>query len=377
MNLALLHSLFVNLSVLVTFSFLLSLTYRAWPPPPGWQLKSLRLGLTVLTTTVLYLMATPEASGARIELSLVPVALMTLRYGGWLGVLVGLPSSLLPLAGPAHDALPSVLNLLAVVGLTHALRWTLNMEDAKGSLQRYGWAVGLIFLPIEWPRLLLDDAETLMRVYLPALAFHLVGFWLCATMITSRVALLQSRDQFRLQALQDALCGLPNRRQFELDLPLTEPGDALLLIDLDHFKRVNDEFGHPVGDEVLAAVGRVLADTLRGRDRAYRYGGEEFAVILRRVPGDQLPQIAGRLRAAVSALQFAPPLGGVTVSVGGASFGPWSSTRTLWQADEALYHVKQSGRNGVRIAAPTAGLPPAEELEAWLRQSPGAVSGDG
>nr|WP_232337726.1 GGDEF domain-containing protein [Deinococcus arboris] len=195
-------------------------------------------------------------------------------------------------------------------------------------------------------------------------------------MITSRVALLQSRDQFRLQALQDALCGLPNRRQFELDLPLTEPGDALLLIDLDHFKRVNDEFGHPVGDEVLAAVGRVLADTLRGRDRAYRYGGEEFAVILRRVPGDQLPQIAGRLRAAVSALQFAPPLGGVTVSVGGASFGPWSSTRTLWQADEALYHVKQSGRNGVRIAAPTAGLPPAEELEAWLRQSSGAVSGE-
>ncbi|MBZ9713511.1 GGDEF domain-containing protein [Deinococcus multiflagellatus] len=367
---ALLHSLFVNLSVLITFSFVLSLTYRRWPPPPGLRLPALRLGLTVLTTMALYLMASAEPSGTRIDLGLVPIAIMTLRYGGWLGVLCGLPAALLPLAGHASDALISVLNLLAVAGLAHSLRWTLNMEDAQGSLRRYGWAGSLVFLPNELPLWLLGDSETLLRVYLPALAFNVLGFWAVAVMITSRVALLQSTDQFRLQALQDALCGLPNRRQFEQDLPLTAPGDALLLIDLDHFKRVNDEFGHPVGDEVLAAVGRVLADTLRSRDRAYRYGGEEFAVILRRVPAEQLPQVAQRLREAVGGLRFAAPLDGITVSIGGASFGPWSSTRTLWQADEALYRVKQSGRNGVRIAAPSAALPDSGPLQALLEQPP-------
>lgn len=358
MELSLLYQLFMNFSVLVTLTFVLSLTYRAWPPPPGWQLKSVRLGLTLVSTVALHLLSPSLPHGVHLDLSLVPVALMVLRYGVGSGALIGLPAALLPLLCAARTPDDPVtlgvalglINLLLVSGITHLFRWTLNINDPHGSLHRHAWVAVLMFVPYNLGLALLPGgADLLQSTYLLTLAFHVLGFWAAASMITGRVSLLQSTDAFREQAHQDALSGLPNRRQFELDLPFTAPGDALLLIDVDHFKQVNDRFGHPVGDEVLRAIGKVLSETLRGRDRAYRYGGEEFAVILRRVPDARIEEVAHRLRELIAGITFPEPLERVTVSVGGASFGLWSRTRTLWDADEALYRVKQGGRNNVRV----------------------------
>ncbi|GAA5439882.1 hypothetical protein Dcae01_01389 [Deinococcus caeni] len=345
--------LFVNLSVLVTLSFVMSLTYRSWPPPRFWHLKALRLALTVLTALALCALAPTDASGLRISLWLVPIAVMILRYGVGSGLLAGLPAALLPLVEPGQAPAAvtlSLINLLLVGGLSHLFRWALDMSDPHGSLQRHAWVAALIFLPVNLGLVLLPGgADALERTYLIGWAFNVLGFWAVASMITGRVALLQSTDTYREQAHRDALSGLPNRRQFELDLPFTVPGDALLLIDVDHFKRVNDRYGHPVGDQVLARIGGLLSDALRGRDRAYRYGGEEFAVILRRVQPGHIEEVAHRLRELIATTDFGNPPGQMTVSVGGAPFGLWSRTRTLWDADEALYRVKQGGRNDVQI----------------------------
>lgn len=343
--------LFVNLCVLVTLSFVLSLTYRDWPPPPGRALRWGRLLFTAGMSAALLLLATPHAGG-RVSLTLVPVVLMTLRHGWTGGLCVGVPATLLAGLDGAWALASAALSLLCVTVCTVRARHLLDLSDVSGSLQRHGWVALVLFLPASLPQP--GGLEDWARVYPLAVLMNAVGFLSTATMLTSRVALIQSTTRYRTEAHHDALTGLANRRQFELDLPFTQAGDALLLFDLDHFKRVNDEFGHPVGDEVLRVVAQALAAELRGRDRAYRYGGEEFAVILRRVPPAELERVARRMARVVSSLEPVEVAGvrgpRVTVSVGGAPFGLWSRTRTLWDADEALYQVKSAGRDGVRIA---------------------------
>jgi two-component system, cell cycle response regulator len=161
-------------------------------------------------------------------------------------------------------------------------------------------------------------------------------------------------------ALTDPLTGLYNRRYLRRHLGgLMESGQgrqlAVLMVDVDHFKSVNDRFGHAVGDQAL----RLIADTLRGNTRVFdslaRYGGEEFAVVMPGA-GPEDAKIAGeRLRAAVEALVFAPDRdqrAKLTISVGIACAGndPILPDTLLHAADLALYEAKRAGRNRVEIA---------------------------
>jgi diguanylate cyclase (GGDEF)-like protein len=166
--------------------------------------------------------------------------------------------------------------------------------------------------------------------------------------------LLQLRDvtELREQALRDPLTGAWNRRALELRFAAVERRAlALALVDIDHFKRINDTLGHGAGDAVLQAVARSLQQGLRDGDAVFRIGGEEFALLL---PGADLPTALQRvdgLRAAVAAA----PLGGVTVTLSGgvAEAGRHGQTLTalLAAADAALYAAKQGGRNRVAPAA--------------------------
>ncbi len=162
------------------------------------------------------------------------------------------------------------------------------------------------------------------------------------------------------RATTDALTGLPNRRYFDEFCGLlarrrrADDAVGVLLIDIDHFKRVNDEHGHPVGDEVLRAVARAIAGTVREQDVPARFGGEEFAVLLRN-PGHGIAvEVAERIRAAVGRLDLRE-LGptGVTVSVGVAvSAVDDQPIRELIEgADRALYEAKRGGRDRVVAAA--------------------------
>ncbi len=159
-------------------------------------------------------------------------------------------------------------------------------------------------------------------------------------------------------ATTDPLTGLPNRRALDAllaGLPArrrAEDGLAIVMVDLDRFKDLNDRHGHPAGDGVLRAVAGVLARGLRTGDLAARYGGEEFAIVLRGASVPRAVEVAQRIRSAVAEL---PPaaLGvpeGVTISAGVAIAAPDEPAgELLRRADQALYAAKRGGRDRVEI----------------------------
>jgi len=169
------------------------------------------------------------------------------------------------------------------------------------------------------------------------------------------------QEQLKDQARTDSLTGLLNRRGFfdaaqERFVPGAIAGEAttVLMVDIDHFKRINDNFGHHAGDEILKAVAKRLRSALRGNDLCIRLGGEEFAMLVCSSDPQAVAEIAERLRMAVAA---APVLADavhvpVTVSIGVALQGPGDEDlETLMRrADEALYRAKGAGRNRVAIA---------------------------
>lgn len=161
----------------------------------------------------------------------------------------------------------------------------------------------------------------------------------------------------QLDAYRDFLTGLRNRRYAELILErelarVQRYGRALTLmvLDLDDFKKVNDTFGHHVGDEVLRAVARVLEGECRVSDRAMRLGGEEFAVLLPETGLAQALPLAERVRQAVRALRI-PPAPELSVSIGVAQAAPTDSPLSLLKrADESMYRAKKKGKNRVELA---------------------------
>ncbi len=156
--------------------------------------------------------------------------------------------------------------------------------------------------------------------------------------------------EYQFQAMQDQLTGLPNRRAFDDRFERMERSGvsgALLIVDIDEFKTINDTLGHEAGDEVLKRVGRTLAAAVRPGDLIARLGGDEFAALLARgeEPADPA-EIAERLRADV---QVACADLDVTVSVGAATFRT-DRRLTALAADRALYRAKNAGRNSTAVA---------------------------
>jgi diguanylate cyclase (GGDEF)-like protein len=175
---------------------------------------------------------------------------------------------------------------------------------------------------------------------------------------------LQHLERAKRRALIDELTGTYNRRFLEEALAkLVVPDDrrrgqvlSLMVIDLDHFKKVNDTYGHQVGDMVLKTVAQTLHKTLKESDVLARYGGEEFVVVLPRTDTAGAIVVAERLRIAVAGLSLrklapvAPER--VTISIGVASCPVHATTvaELIHAADEALYTSKSQGRNRVTCA---------------------------
>ena len=167
---------------------------------------------------------------------------------------------------------------------------------------------------------------------------------------------------------RDSLTGLLNRRTFDEkfsrmvtfnstpDSQLEPPderrhpndieGQWLAVVDIDHFKRVNDQFGHLYGDEVLILVANLLRSSFRTQDRVFRFGGEEFVILLRSVSLTDARSAFERLRANIESHHF-PQLGTVTVSIGFVSISSSTPVVILGHADQALYYGKSNGRNQV------------------------------
>ena len=166
----------------------------------------------------------------------------------------------------------------------------------------------------------------------------------------------QDAAWFQRLAHHDSLTGLPNRRQVEQVLATTliqanrdNIPCAALMIDIDHFKRLNDTFGHPVGDEVLRQIAARLRDQLRAGNTLGRWGGEEFVVIAPHSEMHEAQRLGERLRHAVRSEPTAAEHM-LTVSIGIAAFRPGDTPETLIdRADQALYRAKQGGRDRLEV----------------------------
>ncbi|MFJ7311759.1 diguanylate cyclase [Pseudomonas sp. NPDC098747] len=177
-----------------------------------------------------------------------------------------------------------------------------------------------------------------------------------ATVAQRTADLMQANAELLSLATHDALTGVHNRRRFDEKLTeysllsrRTGRSFALLLIDADHFKRINDTHGHAVGDEVLQQLAQLIQSSLRTTDFVARYGGEEFAVLLPEISTPDTPEVvAEKIRAAVAGADFANA-GQVTVSIGVGLADPADNKpgNLIKRADQLLYQAKAAGRNQV------------------------------
>jgi len=230
----------------------------------------------------------------------------------------------------------------------------LHIDKASGSicipLIGQGETIGLIYFEqiagTEGP---LSESE---EVYLVLLAER-VGLAL---------ANLRLHEALRELALVDPLTGLSNRRQLDAMMKLhfehaEQSGRPVscLLLDVDHFKKFNDDFGHDAGDAVLRAVGGVLSSSVRGEGNAFRYGGEEFLLLMPGMGMEQARERAEAIRQRISALQLqheGRPLGRITASFGLSTYPDHGGTGTLVSvADAALLRAKAEGRDRIVVAA--------------------------
>lgn len=190
----------------------------------------------------------------------------------------------------------------------------------------------------------------------------------------------EPRERTAAEKLIDAVTGIFERGK--LDADLAKIGDrksddspvSFAMIDLDHFKTFNDNYGHPAGDEILRAVAQKIAKVVRGKGEAYRYGGEELSIILPNHSLAEATAVAERIRNEIALIRIASlPDCSVTASLGVATIPETSETieTVALDADRAMYEAKHSGRNQVRAAAkqdsgarlqPKAATKPKNEL---------------
>ncbi|WP_350615509.1 GGDEF domain-containing protein [Pseudomonas sp. HY7a-MNA-CIBAN-0227] len=208
-------------------------------------------------------------------------------------------------------------------------------------------------LPIKSEHALLGEGVSFFSFMLFESMLYAIGIaYVTLAMVKERAEL-----RFKAAAFSDVLTGIGNRRAFMLygEQLLTNSQQratsvALLLCDLDHFKRLNDSFGHPMGDQALIAFSRVTQSALRKNDLFARIGGEEFACLLADTDKQGAIHVAERIRQEFANLDLLAP-GFLSVSIGVVTTTPvcYDLSRLLSQADQALYRAKDRGRNRVQM----------------------------
>lgn len=210
--------------------------------------------------------------------------------------------------------------------------------------------------PLNFIHILADGSTRHVQTYAGPVKINGVRMMLCVIHdITEQKRLEQALEN---AALRDSLTGLWNRRKFyqlfegrrAAHSDMFQPVFSLLLIDIDHFKRVNDDFGHQKGDEALVSVARTLESCVSENALVFRWGGEEFAVLMPQTPLQSAIQSAEHIRLAVANLVDTVATG-ITVSIGVAQYQSGEGLDSLFRrVDDALYKAKSSGRNNVLAA---------------------------
>jgi diguanylate cyclase (GGDEF)-like protein len=278
-----------------------------------------------------------------------PIATLTQRRAALVGFAVG-AFHVDDLTAAATSALPDGTRAQLVEGGRTVARPRLSRDDVGAAAIRIAdrrWLL-VVHDPGE-PGVGLPWLMAIFGILLAALLGALVTIW----------GRNERLGELRRQARHDSLTGLKNRRRFdeELGAELARsrrygvPG-AVLMLDLDHFKQVNDTLGHAAGDRVIAEVAEVLRERARETDVLARLGGDEFAIILPRCELMEAQAVAGELQTAIrERLEAEDGTPRITVSIGIAPFGagpPRSAESVLARADSAMYAAKGAGRDSVR-----------------------------
>lgn len=233
----------------------------------------------------------------------------------------------------------------------------LNLQDAWGSTRSLTGTVhpcagGVLLVVAEF------DIQEMERLTAEVLALNNTLIDTQHELARSNRALKASEERLRELSQTDPLTGLANRRRLMdmLDAAVQRASRygvplSLVALDIDHFKHINDTYGHDAGDVVLRRLAQQMQEMVRKSDLAARSGGEEFLILLADTPLERALGLAQRLRKAVAQLQFASIAQGITCSYGVAQYQPGDSVASLvHRADQALYQSKHQGRDQVTAA---------------------------
>ncbi len=273
--------------------------------------------------------------------------------------------AVMALISQADEARGALLMLVPVPLLFGILRLNFRQMARVGALGLLIYLAVIATITIQQPERVRLGLEALNLIALASVMFFVCI--MCGYISKVRSDLAIAVRTIREQADRDALTGLFNRRNFieRLDVELARcargvtQGITLCMLDLDNFKQINDQFGHPAGDEVLVQVGKCLRDSIRTTDYVARFGGEEFAVLLDGNSNDPALAVSERMRVKIEQLQI-PVLQGLAIStsIGVAHLANGeSSTSVIARADHALYLAKAQGRNRI-CCADEAQIPP-------------------
>lgn len=275
-------SILMNLTLLVTLTHLWTVLVKRGRLSQQSQHEQL-LELLIASGTALLLMQYPVrlAEGLQFDLRMVPIVVLGLRYGPVHAVLSALPVAVYRLSLGGVGAVPAVASISAVL-LVLSLCWLWARLEGKHVL-KLPFVPAVVFLGQLVGLSLLPDRLTLITQVFPVLYLLGVGMThLCLSMLFSKHQQLRSTEEVFHDSLTDPLTLLGNRRKLEQDQRTFHAGNHVLTLDVDHFKRCNDQYGHQVGDEVLSTLGTVVRESLGGQHQAYRLGGEEFVVVLKK-----------------------------------------------------------------------------------------------
>ena len=260
----------------------------------------------------------------------------------------------LPVRPTAAAAHPQEAAQRACLHATRSLLWIDSPEEVAAVLLEFVLAVGGTVVPARAATADALPVDVSFGTGDPALptapahsSAHLVLEQHLPALVRDAhraVELAERSSRLAEDAAVDPLTGLSNRRMLGRVLGRLGPDHTVVMIDLDHFKAVNDTLGHAEGDRVLRALGRTLADSVRASDRVGRYGGEEFVVVLQ---GQAPDPFLRRLRVAWTKARPHP----ITFSAGVAPAAP-DPRRALEAADRAMYRAKTAGRDQWQWAAP-------------------------
>ena len=272
----------------------------------------------------------------------------------------------------AHVSLPMRVAGIAFSLAALSLATAVNLRPKLSAGSTIHWLVALIFslhgvFLLSWTvrnLLNLSDTRTMLEggSYMTPMYFQGLLFIYTVSMAFMAVISTGLQDRLREQARVDHLTGLYNRKAFDglsrqvfTRAGLSDKPVALLMLDLDHFKGVNDTYGHAMGDCVLSLFARTVSGALRPADLMARFGGEEFVVLLPDTDTETAGDVAERLRSITEGLSFSCTDNEltITVSIGAAVGRPaeGDDVETLFhQADVALYRAKELGRNRIEMA---------------------------